>query len=203
MTADRAEPRDLMGELRKSLEKVRDDRARATRAELRALLPHLPVGLAGYIIDGLYGEVIRAPRDGEPDEGDPRGYPVVMSWDEEDGGACPSPNELDAICAAVNALPELLDAADERDKLIASRDLYWRDHGDIAGQRDRARAMAVALEAENAELRTLSVWLVGLDEPVNSHERRVVTLADVIDRARAVLARTDPLRAEDGGETDG
>lgn len=50
-----------------------------------------------------------------------------------------------------------------------------------AGQR------AAVLQAERDQARALARWLVALDEPDNA-ERRTVTLAEVIDRARAVLA---------------
>lgn len=77
------------------------------RPHLRSLLPHLPRDVAGHILADGTSEVMAGPRD-------VYGYRsrTVMSWLEEDGGLRPTPERLDAICAAVDAFPALLDALD-------------------------------------------------------------------------------------------
>ncbi len=55
----------------------------------------------------------------------------------------------------------------------------------------------LALCDQNDQLLAFARWLVSLDDPDRLDDRRTVTLDQIVDRARAVLAATDPLR---GGE---
>jgi hypothetical protein len=163
--------------------------------------------LAAEHANGLDTAALRALHDAatggpwEVDEGvagwgylvsDHAGERIYLAIGDRDGNGRLSVENARLVAALVNALPELLDAADELDRLH--------------DQRDRARDAAAALEAENAELRA-ALERIGRgfagprDEDVAWAERRHPTLSGLSASqvtAAGVLARTDALRAEGG-----
>lgn len=77
----------------------------------------------------------------------------------------------------------------------------WAESGRLSGvktlgghhrfwQSEVRQLLTPPCDTDVQSLRDLAVWLVSLDEPDSSAERRAITLTQIIDRARRALADT-------------